>query len=507
MSETTSEISSSHHHRTFDDIVEEKIGFGKYQYVLYCFVGLAFAAEAAFIFCFSLVIPNVKHEWHLNENEVSSLGSSIFLGIFMGSVFAGYITDKLGRKQSLLISSCLQLVLGAAVSFVSSYLLFFALRVLFGILIGFTLPLCLSMLSEITTVKLRGKALIFCNIFFTFGRLFVIFSALLTLENLEVGNWRRTVLYCCLLPSVVCFGVLLFVYESPRFEIAFGRVERGIETLRKIGKLNKGKNFVDLNEQDAQDIRAWQETNFVAGEKVSTCTLFNAEYRLITMNLWIMWLTVAFCSYGLNFILPFVLEEQAGVSIGVTETSSSQPKGDRSDFYKLAAPNFIEIPTILVGFLIIEVKVFGRKNTLIICYFCAFVCFLLSMLLDPGTMIPFLSAARFFVSLAFGVIYPFTAELYSTKHRTIGIGMSSAIGRLETVLMPWISIQLMQLTVRAPFGCFAGLCILSAVCGFSLPFDTTGHQLDSMPKKKTTHIELQEETAQQQPEEEVEIDR
>lgn len=498
---TISENSTTTEPKTFDDILETKLGFGRYQYLLYAFVGLAFSAEAAFIFCFSLVIPIIKNEWNLSENLVSSLGSSIFMGIFMGSVSAGFVTDKLGRKTSLILSCVIQILLGVTVQFISNFEAFFALRVGFGFLIGFTLPLCLSMLSEITTIALRGKALIFCNVFFTCGRLYVIMAAFITLDDLQSGDWRGTVLYCCTLPLIALIGTLIYVYESPRFEIAFGRMEKGVDIIRKIGIMNKGTKFTDIDEQDQRDLKSWQEKNFTTTEKVSPKSLFGSGYRAITLNLWMMWLSVAFCSYGLNFILPFVLEdlgETQGTGFnpesGTGTDTPSQPQGDRNDFWRLAAPNFIELPTILVGILIIEVKIFGRKNTLILCFALAFVCFLLSMILPAGSMIYFVSAARFFISLAFGVIYPFSAEVYSTKYRTVGIGMASAVGRLGTVLMPWITIHLRELATRAPFGFFALLSLLSAICGLTLPYDTTGQPLDAVAnQKQSVHVELQDE--------------
>lgn len=74
--------------------------------------------------------------------------------------------------------------------------------------------------------------------------------------------------------------------------------------------------------------------------------------------------------------------------------------------------------------------------------------------------------------------YQFTAEVYTTKIRTTGIGFANAIGRLGGVIMPWVCIPLMDHNLFSPFLVLAIICLLAALADCFLPFDTTGRDLD-----------------------------
>ena len=43
--------------------------------------------------------------------------------------------------------------------------------------------------------------------------------------------------------------------------------------------------------------------------------------------------------------------------------------------------------------------------------------------------------------MSFTTIYPITAEIYPTDIRTLGVGLSSAFGRLACIILPSILLQ------------------------------------------------------------------
>jgi len=50
------------------------------------------------------MIPILKNEWGMSDNEVSLQTSVIFLGFVVGSMLSGYFADKYGRKRPFLFS-------------------------------------------------------------------------------------------------------------------------------------------------------------------------------------------------------------------------------------------------------------------------------------------------------------------------------------------------------------------------------------------------------------------
>ena len=138
----------------FDTLFDQRIGQGSYQHLAYFLMGLVALADEAEILSMSIILPALKKEWILSENEVSLLGSVLFFGIFLGSVFIGIVSDRLGRRTALLFASSLQFFFGVASSFVDSFEVFLLVRGILGFLIGSTIPIAVAFITEISTTKL-----------------------------------------------------------------------------------------------------------------------------------------------------------------------------------------------------------------------------------------------------------------------------------------------------------------------------------------------------------------
>jgi len=77
----------------------------------------------------------------------------------------------------------------------------------------------------------------------------------------------------------------------------------------------------------------------------------------------------------------------------------------------------------LASFLI-EVKGFGRKNSLIIFFCFEAISSLLVYCDDQERFILWATASKFFLSMTFIFSFQYTAEIYPTKIRTTGVGMA-----------------------------------------------------------------------------------
>ena len=141
----------------FDSILENKIGFGRYQYISYIFIGLTQFSDGSEIVALSILLPVLKNEWKISDEQQGMLGTVLFCGIFLGSLLGGYVSDKAGRRVALLYASIIQFFVGVISTLVTEITLFVLIRGLFGVIIGFTIPLTPSLASEITPVDLRGR--------------------------------------------------------------------------------------------------------------------------------------------------------------------------------------------------------------------------------------------------------------------------------------------------------------------------------------------------------------
>jgi len=98
--------------KSFEELTEEKINFGKYHYIVIFILGLVFISEGMEMCAISLIFPILKVEWQISENIQAIIGSSLFIGFFFGSLIAGMIADKIGRKKSIEIICLFQFFLG-----------------------------------------------------------------------------------------------------------------------------------------------------------------------------------------------------------------------------------------------------------------------------------------------------------------------------------------------------------------------------------------------------------
>ena len=87
--------------KSFEELTEERIGYGRYQHIVISLLGLIFIADGIEMSAMSLIFPLLKSEWDISENMQVLIVSALFIGFFFGSLIAGFLIDKIGRKQTL----------------------------------------------------------------------------------------------------------------------------------------------------------------------------------------------------------------------------------------------------------------------------------------------------------------------------------------------------------------------------------------------------------------------
>lgn len=455
----------------FDSIMEHKVGLGKYQYLAYLFTGLTQFSDGSEIVGLSILLPILKHEWEISDDQQGLLGSILFFGIFFGSILGGYISDKLGRRTALLYSSLIQFIIGVLSALVNNVTSFIIVRGLFGLIIGFTIPLAPALASELTPVDFRGKAIVGVNAFFSIGSFYAVIVAKFCLDSLQSGNWRAMLIWCALPSLIVYIGTWMFLKESPRYLIAIDRIEEGVEVLNYMAHVNNPACHEIVSKEEKEDLQVWQRSLFTKVENdaiASIKSLFTTKYKRITILLATMWFTLNFIYYGMTFILPFILSQLEAT----TQGSGSQ--GLNGLIYNIAG----EVPSMVIGIIIIEKETFGRKGTIVYSSIITFILFLVAYMSSVSLLIPLLTIGRMLVKLNFSMMYPLSTEFYPTTSRTAGLGLTSGLGRLGATVMPYTLLELFEIDPLIPVLAFTVCIVIHGVAGFLLPYDTRGRHLD-----------------------------
>jgi MFS family permease len=468
--------------KSFEEISEERIGFGKYQYIVMILLGTIFLADGIEMSALTLIIPLLKAEWNISEDLQGLLGSVMFLGLFFGSLVSGLITDIYGRKRSLEYITLIQFFLGIYTITITNVYMFLFIRGIFGFMLGYVVPLVPTLCAELIPMEIRGKTTVVVNTMFSIGQFLAGVIAYFCLDNLSSGNWRLMLLFCSFPPLLVWFGSYWYLIESPRYIVVKDGVEKGIEVLNQIGKMNKGDSFQEFNMgNDYRQIKQWRDCiTQKHGEEIHNSieklrSLFNSKNntRLITICMWTTWFCINFVFYGVVFILPFFLNELDKERVKEHKNSDG--------ITSLIITTLGEGASGILAYFLVDHPIFGRKNSLALAQLISSVCCLFSYFLNSNyvtLLICFLTVGRFFAKMCFAVIYPLTAEIYSTHLRTIGIGMASAIGRVAGCIMPLISIKLFYSNIYLPFLLYFFFGTIGLISTYLIPYDTLGLHLD-----------------------------
>ncbi|MCP3803993.1 MFS transporter [Allokutzneria sp. A3M-2-11 16] len=173
---------------------------------------------------------------HLTEAEVGIAASFYVLGAVLGSLFFGYLTDRLGRKRLFLLTLALYLVATVLTAFSFSAWWFFLMRFLTGAGVGGEYAAINSAIDELVPARVRGRVDLIVNGSYWLGAAVGAALTLVLLDPrlfaLDIG-WR----VAFALGAVLGVGILLVrrnVPESPRWLFTHGRADEADKLVGEI---------------------------------------------------------------------------------------------------------------------------------------------------------------------------------------------------------------------------------------------------------------------------------
>ena len=143
---------------TLDDAIE-RIGLGKFHLLFLLLTGLGWIAESCEMMVIAIITPVLKCEWKLSSYEEARISASSFVGLTFGSVFWGYLSNRFGRKKSMVASNMFILLAGILSSQAPSYIWFLVFRLAVGFGIGGN-PQVAVILTEVLPIKHRWVQLL-----------------------------------------------------------------------------------------------------------------------------------------------------------------------------------------------------------------------------------------------------------------------------------------------------------------------------------------------------------
>lgn len=102
------------------------------------------------------VIPSLQREWDITAAAAGTLGSLAFLGMMIGAVLAGRLSDTVGRKRAVIGCAIVLSIFTALCALATGPVMFGALRLIAGLGLGGLVPTANALAAELITPKWRA---------------------------------------------------------------------------------------------------------------------------------------------------------------------------------------------------------------------------------------------------------------------------------------------------------------------------------------------------------------
>jgi len=438
----------------------------------------------------SILVPIFQNEWNATEFQLSLLGTLVFFGYLIGSFIAGPIADKYGRKKPLIVSTLIWTIFAFLSAIASNMYDFMFYRFIFGIVVGFIWPVGFSLLTEYCPVDKRGKYLNIFQLFYPIGEILAVLLAMLTLTNLQSGNWRILLGFSSIPALISLAFCYYFVDESARFELQMGNYTDAFRTINKIAEMNKNipnyldeekknllmiwsNDFLEFSPEIKPKIQTWSRviSAFFENSYSKISELFKNDMKKTTLIIWYSWLANVFVYYGVTFAIPLTV-----VNLKIDKDNESE------DFSTLMISNVSEMFSCVACAIIVDLQFLGRKYSLVITSALTGIFSIFLFLEVPPNFVFWVSALKFISGLVNCINYLYTSELYPTKIRATGVGMASSVCRIAPMIVPWVVIYMTRVGVFLPYLIFGVVGGVAAFFVYYIKQETYGKELDYIIK-------------------------
>lgn len=435
----------------------ERIPLSKFHYSLLAVTGLGWMFDAMDTGIIAFVLPQLAKVWSLDVQQMGLIGSMGLVGMAIGAVLAGTLADRIGRKvmfaATLVIYSVATGLCGLAWSYES--LLFFRFMVGFGL--GGQLPVAVTLVTEYSPPKERGRMIVFLESFWALGWLA---AAVISYIIIPRYGWKIA-FFIGSLPALYVFKIWQDVPESVRYLLSKNKYEKAELIVAQMEKqagltLSETKPIENYQPQKVQD-------------KLSLFELFSTEFLSRTIMLWLLWFGLVYSYYGIFTWLPSLMVKQ-GYDMLKT-------------FEYVLVMTLAQLPGYFAAAYLVD-KI-GRKKTM--ASFLALSALAAYFFGQGGSALTVMfwgSMMSFFNLGAWGVIYTYTPELYPTRIRALGSGWAAACGRVGGVLAPSAVGYFLSLgsTFQDIFTMFTLVMLAISFLVWTMGKETKGQSLDSISK-------------------------
>lgn len=363
---------------------------------------------------YGVALPLLMQEWSLSAVQAGLLASTVLFGMMFGAMSFGTLSDKLGRKKTIMI--CVGLFSGFTFlgAFASNPIEFGILRFLAGLGIGGVMPNVVALMTEYAPKRIRSTlvALMFSG--YAIGGMA---SALLGAWLIADYGWK-IMFYIACIPFLALPLIWKFLPESLMFLTQKGQTTQVAEIVQKISP----KQSISPQIQFVLNETSTNEAPFKA--------LFQQGRTFSTIMFWIAFFMCLLMVYALGSWLPKLMI-QAGYSLGAS-------------MLFLFALNIGGMVGAIGGGTLADK--FHLKPVLSIMFTVGAIALVLLGFNSPQFVLYLLIAVAGAATIGSQILlYTFVAQFYPAAVRSTGMGWASGIGRIGAIVGPVLTGALLTL--------------------------------------------------------------
>jgi putative MFS transporter len=420
-------------------------------------IGSATFFDAYTVLAIAYAMPVLAPEWNLTPGQIGMIISAGYVGQVFGALYFGWLAERIGRLNVLLITVVVFTSMDFACLFAWNGYSMMAFRFCQGIGTGGEVPVASAYMNEFVSAKRRGRFFLLYEVLFLFG---LLSAGLIGYFLVPIYGWRA-MFVVGLVPAILTIPMRWFMVESPRWLLSAGRIQKASDIVARMenGLQRRGITL----EVPGAVVHPLDKTRSDVRE------LFKGIYLQRTLLLTALWVCSYMIANGLITWLPtlyrqvFQLPLQTSLAYGFTTSACG-------------------VAAALLCALYID-KV-GRRVWYTSAFFLAAVPTAILAVLGASSaqeVLIFATATYAIIQTVTFSLYLYSAELYPTRLRAVGAGFGSAWLRIASSIGPllvgWV---IADYSISYVFVAFAIVLALGGVICLLFAPETKGRVLEEL---------------------------
>ncbi len=428
---------------------------------------LSILAEGYDIGVLGAVLPALAEyqPWDLSPVQLGGLGSYALVGMLIGALFIGQLSDLFGRRRVLLASFVLYNAAALGAALAPSAEIFGLFRFIGGLGMGGLIPIAAAMTIEFSPPWRRSMNYTLMFSAYSFGIVVAALVALVTFTASDSPESWRWVVGIGAAPLLMYPLIAKMMPESLEYLVNKKKTDQALEQAERMGIHDFNPDTVRIPESEKVSSVPWRQVLAV---------MFTRKFIRSTIFFWVGLFMGLLLVYGLNTWLPSIMRD-AGYDLGSSLT------------FLLVFSLTAGFGGIFVGWLADRI---GQQTVLVVFYTLGGLGVLLLMMDFPFMVNMILVGFAGLGAIATSAILTgFITDYYPPNARATAAGWALSFARVGAIIGPMVGgwITASALGFEWNFYIFAIVAGLAAFC------------LACIPRKRPTVTAIEKTVAERGP--------